>query len=893
MNWEQAGAVLERRGGVPLEAIISESGWIRALARRLVRDDASADDVVQQTYIAALETPLDERTVRGWLKTVVRNFSFRKQRDEQRRHRRELAAARPDTHTPVDLVDRIELQRRIAKQVLDLREPYRSTVILHFYEELSSTEIARRQGVPAATVRGQLRRGLAALREAFDEECGGDRSQWIVGVAVLARPLESASVALSTTTAVSVLGVISMKVALQIVAVVGVVALLWISIDPFGSGASQRDDVSARSDDVDHRATTATTSDVERGTPSVRGRTSVSDDREAKVRPPDAAAIGGVSDTTIVTARVVDESDQPIAGARLQHSANWYEFEPQSGAVSDVDGVATYRVSGLINPLYRQFRATGVGFATQFLKSVELTPGEVHDLGSIVMEPGSTVSGVVVDGVGNPVADALVYVMQPKEDRDEPRRGLLGPGFWSGVRRYPTRSGFDGSFLIEGAPPGAMHVAANQLGYRWGYSDSLTVDGHTSIDGLTISLAELASDERIDGRVLSPDGSPAPGAWLKVRTGEDGGLRPRWQRSDGRGFFTLPVEPDETYAVQAQDSERTFTPVELGGVRPGESITLKLLDELWIDLAVTLPAGSEVWPTDPRWMRPSIKVWREGEEWSYQTLHSQPIDFTQATQRLQAHAEPFSIGITVPGFRRVSFGPFDYGSAPSTLECLLEPLAVVSGVVRFRGEPIEGARVSLKREYARNTKVSLLGFVQRFMAPSDPESNATTDVDGRFRLAVTERETYFVQVWAKEYPSPELESLELGPSLGRENWDIDIPEPGRLEGRVVAPPGKEFHKIEVQVSRGDMRTHRANVEDNGSFVVEGLGPGSWMISTAVRTKKSSGMMAGEIHEEQIDGEVVFPWAFEIRPGKTTVYTLDLGAVAPARPASRTLTPIGG
>jgi DNA-directed RNA polymerase specialized sigma24 family protein len=39
---------------MPLEDLLANAGWAKALARQLVRDDASADDLVQRTWVAAL-----------------------------------------------------------------------------------------------------------------------------------------------------------------------------------------------------------------------------------------------------------------------------------------------------------------------------------------------------------------------------------------------------------------------------------------------------------------------------------------------------------------------------------------------------------------------------------------------------------------------------------------------------------------------------------------------------------------------------------------------------------------------------------------------------------------------------------------------------------------------
>ena len=137
------------------EVLLAESRWIHALAHSLVGDPGAADDLVQETWIAALrERPGRGRPLRPWLAAVLRRLALQRRRSEGRRERRERDSsareALPSTHA---LVERVETQRLLASAVLTLEEPYRTTVLLRYYEGRSSAEIAREQGIPAGTVR--------------------------------------------------------------------------------------------------------------------------------------------------------------------------------------------------------------------------------------------------------------------------------------------------------------------------------------------------------------------------------------------------------------------------------------------------------------------------------------------------------------------------------------------------------------------------------------------------------------------------------------------------------------------------------------------------------------------------------------------------------------------
>ena len=175
------------------ESLIAEQDWVRPLVRRLVRDEASAQDVLQSTWLRALRHPpraeRGSRSWGGWFARVARNLASRQGALEGARRARELRAARgerlPSTH---EIAEREELRARIVAHVLALPEPYRTTLVLRHYEGLEPRAIARAQGVNGSTVRNRIARGLALLRERMEREQG---KEWVSScLAVL--PLGSA-----------------------------------------------------------------------------------------------------------------------------------------------------------------------------------------------------------------------------------------------------------------------------------------------------------------------------------------------------------------------------------------------------------------------------------------------------------------------------------------------------------------------------------------------------------------------------------------------------------------------------------------------------------------------------------------------------------------------------
>ena len=173
---------------LPLETLLAERVWVRSLARSLVRDENRADDLEQQTLLAALEhPPVHGDSPRGWLATVMRRAAGRERRGDWRRDRRQAVAVGPAAApATADVVAQAEWHGRVVQAVLALDEPYRTTLLLRFFEDLAPREVAARMNAPVETVRSRVQRGLAKLRETFDAKHGGDRRAWALPLIRLA-----------------------------------------------------------------------------------------------------------------------------------------------------------------------------------------------------------------------------------------------------------------------------------------------------------------------------------------------------------------------------------------------------------------------------------------------------------------------------------------------------------------------------------------------------------------------------------------------------------------------------------------------------------------------------------------------------------------------------------
>ena len=84
---------------VTAETLLDEAAWAQRLAHHLLRDDAAAKDLLQDTWVVALRAPPGaDGPVRPWLRRVLGNLARNRARDEGRLGARHQAAA--DLHQP-------------------------------------------------------------------------------------------------------------------------------------------------------------------------------------------------------------------------------------------------------------------------------------------------------------------------------------------------------------------------------------------------------------------------------------------------------------------------------------------------------------------------------------------------------------------------------------------------------------------------------------------------------------------------------------------------------------------------------------------------------------------------------------------------------------------------
>src|SRR5574338_445902 len=111
---------------------------------------------------------------------------MRRRSDRRRAARHALV---DDAQVPAatdELMAQMRLDKRLVELVIELDEPYRSTIIGRFVEGRTSASIAESLGIPAGTLRKRLHEGLSRLRAGLDADAG-DRKRWAPAVLAFAK----------------------------------------------------------------------------------------------------------------------------------------------------------------------------------------------------------------------------------------------------------------------------------------------------------------------------------------------------------------------------------------------------------------------------------------------------------------------------------------------------------------------------------------------------------------------------------------------------------------------------------------------------------------------------------------------------------------------------------
>lgn len=369
---------------------------LRRRASTLVRRTSDIDDLVQNTYVTAIQSRHQFRVgspALPWLLGIMRNHASTLRRATGQSPEELPDLASPGESPPSRAEER-EIRAQIVAAIARLPAHYRTVVEPILLEHQSPDAVAARLNRSAATVRSQWTRGMRRLRQALPALAAA--ALRALGLARLPRSLGLTLLAVTT---------------------VGILIAVWQIADRRTTVSGARD-----ADRIAPRTASTTTHGGPRpeATASESTRRALTDPRSSRSTPP----------TPVVLRRAGDGS--PIGGLEVR----WFPQADSSRFVVAPVHTTTGRVQ-----IAQPQGSVSIPWARTTVDlgdpSAEVEAG--RPTRGILLPPGFALRGEVRDAAGQPVAAALV------QWADE--RGPLTLG----------RTGKDGTILMPDLSPSQRH----------------------------------------------------------------------------------------------------------------------------------------------------------------------------------------------------------------------------------------------------------------------------------------------------------------------------------------------------------------------------------------------------------------------------------------------------
>jgi RNA polymerase sigma-70 factor (ECF subfamily) len=156
-------------------------GTAYGLAYRVLRDEALAEDAVQEAFLGLWRSAgafIPERAKAStWILTLVHRRAVDLVRREQRRRTEPLESAHEPTDDSAEEAAWLRLDReRVQSALAQLPDQQREALELAYYGGYTQSELADRLGQPLGTIKSRMFAGLTRLRELLEE--GTERTAW-------------------------------------------------------------------------------------------------------------------------------------------------------------------------------------------------------------------------------------------------------------------------------------------------------------------------------------------------------------------------------------------------------------------------------------------------------------------------------------------------------------------------------------------------------------------------------------------------------------------------------------------------------------------------------------------------------------------------------------------
>jgi RNA polymerase sigma factor (sigma-70 family) len=183
-------ALVVRSDEVALAELYDRYGRVAyGVALRILRDEALAEDAVQEAFLAVWRSAgrfLPERAKAStWILTLVHRRAVDLVRREERRRAEVLEEAHEFADISTEETAWLRFEReRVQEALKKLPDQQREALELAYYGGFTQSELAERLGQPLGTIKSRMFAGLSRLRDLL-AETGGEEHLW--------KPTESTS----------------------------------------------------------------------------------------------------------------------------------------------------------------------------------------------------------------------------------------------------------------------------------------------------------------------------------------------------------------------------------------------------------------------------------------------------------------------------------------------------------------------------------------------------------------------------------------------------------------------------------------------------------------------------------------------------------------------------
>jgi RNA polymerase sigma factor (sigma-70 family) len=876
---------MERAPNASLDDLLAHAGWLRALASALISDPAEAEDLVQDTWLAAARhPPRADRPPRAWLARVITNLAHNRRRDAAHRAHREQEASRPESvHGSSDVDREIEMQRALVDALGALDETQRATIVRHYFHGVAYAEIARDEHVSESTVRNRASRALESLRAKLDQRYR-DRGAWLALLAPIAnRASETAAVPASSTSP-TIAGALAMSAIVKTsAALAAAAALTWFvrrAIEPSPPTPSFAIVQHASGEELETpRVDTSSTAG------DSQARQAIATAAEARPSATDFAPPVAATDELpgILRARIVESNGAPIAGAALTITDRLSEITRDEAprANTDAGGRAhldVHRSDRLKN------RGVSAAMATDEWtlevecsapaheskrSTVHIKAGQTTELGDVALLPGGALRGRVVIAAADPRPKIWVNVIPPELTLEERRQAPFHDSSSKRLAGSTTVVG-DGTYTVTGVPIGHYRLIA-----RVAYSDEWLQPLSDVVEvgaGETVDVPDLEITRNpfvITGTVRDPEGHALHGVDVEYRWAHSSGPgMTHWVgvSSDNQGRFVIGLEHEAVVDIYFVDPREKWGELVLHGVTTGRTdVDVRLPEAVWMNLRVE---DGQHAPIDEYGV--GIRHVGESDRSSW-TSRRHP----DGRERVFVRGDPCELLVSAPGRAEKVLGPFDVEHHPESITVVLdEERPALRVLVTADGKPVAKAHIELRTAVESTKRMSCSGFPVHALHAVDFWWEET-DTEGRWSPSHVDDGRYIVVASVAGFARAQSRPFVIGGDAKLDEITLELSRGGSVQGRVIEAPDATAAGVLVAITNGDGYLFTTRSDAEGAFHFDTLAAGHWFLRHCEREYDPG----SEVNAHEASGFDPSLTTFDVSDGQTTSCDLDLRAAA--------------